>query len=423
MGSVNASNGAQYRPQNNEPPRRPKLVDPVPNWRQNITSRPGLRDNPTGPGVSDHKGIDFGVPTGTPIQAVKDGKVVFAGDGGGYGNLVVLKHDDGTFTKYAHQSKINVNVGDDVKAGDVIGAVGSTGNSTGPHLHFEVRRGSPEGEVLDPEAYLEGAENVKAIAPADGGYSAVGDSNQVNASGGRPSQLGLPGGGGIGFKDYIAEEDRRSGNSSGVSAPSPGGGGAPTRGGAGPLPSGPPPGLPKDFKFPLDAEGIAKALDVPLENVKAYWPYIANALKDAGITDPNAIIAVLATIKTETGNFAPITEYASGEAYNGRSDLGNTQPGDGPRFKGRGFIQLTGRANYREYGKQLGVDLENNPNLALDPEVSAKILVQYFKNRGIPNMAGNSNWEAVRRAVNGGLNGYGTFMAAVNDLNGASRTA
>lgn len=421
MGSINASNGTQNRPQSDERSRRPKLADPVANWRQNITSRPGLRDNPTGAGISDHKGLDIGVPQGTPIQAVKDGKVVFAGEAGGYGNMVVLKHDDGTFTKYAHQSKLNVKVGDEVKAGDVIGAVGSTGDSTGPHLHFEVRKGDPDsGAVLDPVAYLEGAENVAAIAPATEGYSPAGDSNQVNSGGGRPSQMGLPGGGG-GFIDYIAEEERRSGNSSGVSAPKPGGGGgAPT---AAPRPSGPPPALPKDFKFPLDAEGIAKALDVPVENVKAYWPYIANALQEAGISDPNAIVAVLATIKTETGNFAPISEYASGEAYNGRSDLGNTQPGDGPRFKGRGFIQLTGRANYREYGRQLGVDLENNPNLALDPEVSAKILVQYFKNRGIPDMAGNSNWESVRRAVNGGLNGYNTFLAAVNDLNGAARTA
>lgn len=68
--------------------------------------------------------MDIGVPHGTPIQAVKDGKVVFAGDGGGYGNLTVIQHDDGTFTKYAHQSEINVQAGQEVKAGDVIGKVG-----------------------------------------------------------------------------------------------------------------------------------------------------------------------------------------------------------------------------------------------------------------------------------------------------------
>lgn len=173
---------------------RPKVVDPVPDWRNNITSRPGPRQSPGGIGSTHHEGLDIGVPTGTPIQAVKSGTVVHAGDGGGYGNLVTIRHDDGTFTKYAHQSEINVRVGQQVEAGDVIGKVGSTGNSTGPHLHFEVRRGSPEGEVLDPIAYLEGAEHVPAVDPGRG-YSSVGDSRGSSVGTGTPSGLGLPGGG------------------------------------------------------------------------------------------------------------------------------------------------------------------------------------------------------------------------------------
>lgn len=145
---------------------RPKVADPVAGWRDAITSRPGTRNSPGDIGSTDHKGLDIGKPTGTPTQAVKDGVVASAGDGGGYGNLTVIKHGDGTFTKYAHQASISVRPGQEVKAGDVISKVSSTGNSTGPHLHFEVRRGDPDnGAVLDPVAYLEGAQNVEALDP------------------------------------------------------------------------------------------------------------------------------------------------------------------------------------------------------------------------------------------------------------------
>ena len=182
--------------------------------------------------------------------------------------------------------------------------------------------------------------------------------------------------------------------------------------------AGSPPPLPADFPIKLDPGEIARALDVPEENVKQYLPHIVQAMADKGITDPNAVIGVLATIKTEVPNFAPIEEYASGAAYEGRGDLGNTQPGDGMRFKGRGFIQLTGRANYEEYGRKLGVDLVGNPDLALDPKISAKILVEYFSERGVDDKAASGNWEGVRRAVNGGMNGWNTFIAAVGDLRG-----
>lgn len=180
--------------------------------------------------------------------------------------------------------------------------------------------------------------------------------------------------------------------------------------------SGNPGTVPANFPFKMDEEAIAKALGVSKENVQRYWPPLANALNEAGITDSNSIMAVLATIRTEVGDFAPIPEEASGSAYEGRSDLGNTEPGDGVRYKGRGFIQLTGRANYREYGQKLGIDLENNPDLALDPTVSCKILVQYFKDRGIDNLAANGDWRGVRKAVNGGYNGWDTFAQAVDSL-------
>ena len=101
----------------------------------------------------------------------------------------------------------------------------------------------------------------------------------------------------------------------------------------------------------------------------------------------------------------PILEFASGEAYNNRANLGNTQPGDGPRYKGRGYIQLTGRANYRYFGNKLGVDLENNPDLAMRPDIAAKVVAEFWKFWKIPAIAQRGDWQGVNRKVAGGDTG------------------
>jgi murein DD-endopeptidase MepM/ murein hydrolase activator NlpD len=101
-----------------------------------------------------HTGVDFSVGSGTPVSAITEGEVVTAGDGGAYGNQVVIRHADGHYSQYAHLSSISVSVGQQVAAGDQIGLSGSTGNSTGPHLHFEVRTGPEYGSDVDPVAYL-----------------------------------------------------------------------------------------------------------------------------------------------------------------------------------------------------------------------------------------------------------------------------
>ncbi|WP_055491237.1 transglycosylase family protein [Streptomyces sp. TP-A0356] len=101
-----------------------------------------------------HTGVDFPVPTGTSVKAVAPGQVVSAGWGGSFGYQVVIRHTDGRYTQYAHLSAISVQDGQSVGAGQRIGRSGSTGNSTGPHLHFEVRTGPEFGSDVDPVAYL-----------------------------------------------------------------------------------------------------------------------------------------------------------------------------------------------------------------------------------------------------------------------------
>ena len=101
-----------------------------------------------------HRGIDQGASTGTPIGASKSGTVIFADWQGGYGRMVMIDHHDGVVTAYAHLSSVSVSSGASVSQGDTIGAVGSTGNSTGPHLHFETR---VNGSAVNPRQYLSGS--------------------------------------------------------------------------------------------------------------------------------------------------------------------------------------------------------------------------------------------------------------------------
>jgi len=116
-----------------------------------VTSGFGPRVHPIYGVVKMHTGVDMHAPMGQPISAFASGRVIFAGVKGGYGNAVMIDHGGGMVTLYAHQSKIAVRVGQRVKGGQVIGYVGSTGLSTGPHLHFEIRI---NGQPVDPVPYL-----------------------------------------------------------------------------------------------------------------------------------------------------------------------------------------------------------------------------------------------------------------------------
>ena len=116
-----------------------------------ISSPFGPRPNPMGPGYDFHPGIDIAADQGAPIHAAAPGRVVQVGPDGGYGNVVVIDHGNGLTTKYGHCSQTFATVGEMVGAGDEIATVGSTGHSTGPHLHFEVREGD---KPIDPSLFL-----------------------------------------------------------------------------------------------------------------------------------------------------------------------------------------------------------------------------------------------------------------------------
>ncbi len=116
-----------------------------------VTSRFGFRTHPIFGTRRLHAGTDFRGATGTPVLAAAGGTVVYAGPRGGYGNAVIIDHGGALATLYAHQSRLSVATGDRVETGQAVGAVGSTGFSTGPHLHFEVR---VNGTPVDPLNYL-----------------------------------------------------------------------------------------------------------------------------------------------------------------------------------------------------------------------------------------------------------------------------
>lgn len=132
---------------------------------------------------------------------------------------------------------------------------------------------------------------------------------------------------------------------------------------------------------------------------------LISALDAAGYTNKKERAMFLAQMAHETGNFRYDEEIHDGSNYEGRSDLGNNQPGDGKRYKGRGYIQLTGRANYRQYGNLIGVDLENNPDLAKDPNIAARVAIEYWKKRVDRTAAKNGDVRTVTYNINGGYNG------------------
>lgn len=123
------------------------------------------------------------------------------------------------------------------------------------------------------------------------------------------------------------------------------------------------------------------------------------------INTPLRVAAFCAQVGHECGDFRFKEELASGEAYEGRKDLGNTQPGDGKRYKGRGFLQLTGRGGYKLYGDALGIDLVNLPDRAAEMPIAADIAGLYWQKHGLNALADAQEFVKITKRINGGTNG------------------
>lgn len=129
--------------------------------------------------------------------------------------------------------------------------------------------------------------------------------------------------------------------------------------------------------------------------------YLNDAMREFEINSAARIAAFIAQLAHESAELRYFEEIASGAAYEGRADLGNVFAGDGKRFKGRGPIQLTGRANYRDYGKELGLDLISNPELAASPEVGFRIAGAFWKRKGLNALADSGEFKKISIKING----------------------
>lgn len=141
-----------------------KLPIGIPAPGREITSNFGNRRDPFLGRMAFHGGIDFRTPTGTPVLSTGSGIVVHAGRNGGYGKMVEIDHGNGITTRYAHMSSVEVREGDQVAMGARLGKTGSTGRSTGPHLHYEVRR---NGDAVDPMRFLKAARKLTPLLVAN----------------------------------------------------------------------------------------------------------------------------------------------------------------------------------------------------------------------------------------------------------------
>jgi len=145
------------------------------------------------------------------------------------------------------------------------------------------------------------------------------------------------------------------------------------------------------------------------KKVEQYAPHLAKAMQEAGINTPARQDAFLAQLGHESGQFKYMEEIASGKKYEGRcKGLGNCSPGDGVKYKGRGPIQITGKANYAAAGKALGLDLVNHPELVATPEVGFRAAAWYWNTHHLNNLADKNtpkSFKQITQVINGGQNG------------------
>lgn len=143
----------------------------------------------------------------------------------------------------------------------------------------------------------------------------------------------------------------------------------------------------------------------------AFIQPLNDAMAEFDISTVARQCAFLAQVAHESGELRYVRELASGEEYEGRADLGNTQPGDGVRYKGRGLIQITGRYNYRDCGHALGLDLVEQPDLLEQPVPAARSAGWFWQHRGLNQIADSGAFDQITRRINGGMNGQADRLA------------
>jgi putative chitinase len=165
----------------------------------------------------------------------------------------------------------------------------------------------------------------------------------------------------------------------------------------------------------LSPEDLARATNARLDRATVFAPVIEVAAPDFDITTPDRMAAFLAQVGHESGGLRWLTELwgptPTQARYEGRSDLGNVFPGDGFKYRGRGLIQLTGRANYQRASTALATDFVNAPELVAQPEYAMRTAMWFWQCHGLNELADAGHFEKITRIINGGLNGQAERVA------------
>lgn len=166
----------------------------------------------------------------------------------------------------------------------------------------------------------------------------------------------------------------------------------------------------------MTPEQLARAIDCPLPRAARWAPHLDAAMARYDISTIARTAHFLAQVGHESGRLRYVRELASGAAYEGRKDLGNTEPGDGVRFKGRGLIQVTGRRNYTLCGLALELDLLNAPELLELPVNAALSAAWFWWNAGLNELADKDEFRKITRRINGGYNGLADRHALLESV-------
>lgn len=161
----------------------------------------------------------------------------------------------------------------------------------------------------------------------------------------------------------------------------------------------------------ITAEQLTQIMPLAAKRVDGFLDPLNAAMAEFGINTPARQASFLSQIGHESGQLRYVEEIASGKAYEGRADLGNTQPGDGVRYKGRGLIQITGRTNYIACMMALGIDCVHDPELLETPTNACRSAAWFWQKHGLNELADAGDQVKVTRKINGGINGLADRLA------------